>query len=89
MYYSQYKKKRKLLMKVFGVKIVIVKIILFQWFCPSIRNCIAKFRRSLEVELYFGSENLKSLFLPQHFLKELSPDFFKSSKPFEFREALL
>ena len=49
------------------LQLLIVKMFPFLWLCTSMRNFIAELHRRLEVELCFGSENLKSLLLTPKF----------------------
>ena len=43
-----------------GLKLLISKIVLFQWFCLPTKTLIAKFRRKLETVLCFECKILKS-----------------------------
>ena len=53
-------------MTFFGGKLLIAKMILFQWLCNSIKNFIAKFCRRMDFEPLFRGENVKSsLFTPK------------------------
>ena len=53
-------------MTFWGEKLLIAKIILFQWLCHPIKNFIAKFCRRINYEVRFWRENLKaSLFTPK------------------------
>ena len=43
-----------------GLKILISKVVLIQWFCPLINTLIAEFRRKLDTVLCFECKILKS-----------------------------
>ena len=50
-----------------GLKILISKVVLIQWFCLLIKTLIAEFRRKLNTVLCFECKILKSKFLTQKF----------------------
>ena len=58
--YTHYKKKRKLLNLFLELKLLIFKMILFQWLCPSIKTFTTEFRQRNDFEFNFRVENLKS-----------------------------